>query len=69
MNKVTILVFCFALIACAGRPDSQPDIYSKGERLLSSGVIDYKNDNFSAAQQKFYRALILYQSIDNSRGI
>ena len=69
MNKVTILVFCFALIACAGRPDSQPDIYSKGERLLSGGVIDYKNDNFSAAQQKFYRALILYQSIDNSRGI
>ena len=47
MNKFTILVFSLALIACAGSPVLQPDIYSKGERLLFGGVIDYKNDNFS----------------------
>ena len=55
-------------MACASHPE-QPKTYSKGERLLSRGVVDYKNDNFSAAQQNFHRALMLYQSIDFSEGV
>ena len=69
MNKLTLFVVSLFLIACTNSTDVRPDIYTKGERLLLSGVIDYKNDNFSAAQQNFYRALILYQSIDNSKGV
>ena len=69
MNKFTIFLLSLVLFACANSPDFRPDVYSKGERILLSGVIDYKNENYIAAQQSFSRALILYQSIDNSKGI
>ena len=69
MNKLLITVCSLALIACTNNADLRPDSYSKGERLLANGVINYKNDKFSAAQQNFHRALLLYQSIDNSKGV
>ena len=68
MNKVTIFVLSLALFACAKSAVIRPDVYSKGEYILSSGVSNYRNENYSAAQQNFYRALMLYQSIDHSKG-
>lgn len=68
MNKLVLLLLSLALFACAKSPDLRPDVYARGERLLSSGVLEYKNENYTGAQQKFYRALMLYQSIDSSKG-
>ena len=69
MNKLTILFLGLTLLACASGPDLRPDIYSKGENLLSNGVLYYNKDNFSAAQQNFYRALVLYRSMDHAKGV
>lgn len=69
MNKFFLLFFCLSLIACANHYGLNSESYSKEELLLASGVIDYKNDNFTAAKQKFYRVLDLYQSTDNYQGI
>lgn len=68
MNKFAIFILSLVLIACANSPDSRPEIYAKGERFLTNGVMYYQKDNFTAAEQNFNHALMLYQSADNSRG-
>jgi len=69
MIKFLPLFFSILLTACANRSDFKAQNYSKEEQLLSRGVVDYKNDNYPAAQQKFHRALDLYQSVDNYQGM
>jgi len=68
MNKFSIIVISLALSACTNSPDFQAGVYSKGERIMLNGVIDYEKQNYLNAQQKFYRALLLYQSVDDSEG-
>jgi len=67
-RRIAVFAFSLVLAACTSSPDPRPELYSKGERYLSSGLIHYKKDNFSAAQINFYRALMLYQSVDHSTG-
>jgi len=69
MNKFLILYLSLLLTACTNHSDLQQEHKSIGEQLLSSGVKDYKQDHYLSAQQKFYRALLFYQSTDNSKGI
>jgi len=69
MIKLVIIVLSLTLPACAGSPDVRSDSYSKGDDLLQSGLIYYKNDDFPAALQKFDSALLLYQSLDDTRGV
>jgi len=69
MNKLILFVFSFSLLSCAGHSGSRSDIRSKGESLLSNGVLYYQKDNFPAAQQNFYRALVHYQSIDHAKRV
>ena len=68
MIKPVILILSLTLPACAGSPDVRPDSYSKSENLLHSGLIAYKKDDFPAALQKFNSALLLYQSLDDTKG-
>jgi hypothetical protein len=64
-----LIILSLTLFACASSPDLRPDIYSKGENLLHDGLVAYKNDDFPTALQKFYSALLFYQSLDDSKGI
>ena len=66
MIKLVIIVLCLILPACAGSPEVRRDI--KGENLLHSGFIAYKQDDFSTALQKFNSALLHYQSLDDITG-
>jgi tetratricopeptide (TPR) repeat protein len=68
MIKLVIIILSLILSACADGPDVRPDIYSKGENLLHSGLIAYKNDDFPTALQKFNNALLFYQSLDDIKG-
>jgi len=68
MIKLVIIILSLTLPACAGSPDVRPDIYSKGENLLHSGLIAYKKDDFPNALQKFNSALLFYQSLDDIKG-
>jgi len=69
MNKFLILCLSLLLTACTNHSGLQQEHKSIGEQLLSSGVKDYKQDHYLTAQHKFYRALLFYQSTDNSKGI
>jgi len=69
MNKFLILCLSLLLTACTNHSDIQQKSELIGEQLLSSGVKDYKQDHYLTAQHKFYRALLFYQSTDNSKGI
>ena len=68
MIKLVIMVLSLTLPACAGSSDVRPDIYNKGENLLHSGLIAYKEDDFPTALQKFNSALLFYQSLDDIKG-
>ena len=68
MIRFVIMVLSATLLACVGTRDLRPGIYIKGENLLHSGLIDYKNDDFPAALEKFNSALLLYESIDDTKG-
>ena len=68
MIKLLIIVLGLMLLACAGSPDVRPDIYTKGESLLHSGLVAYNKDDFPTALQKFNSALLLYQSLDDTKG-
>jgi len=68
MIKFVIMVLSLTLPACAGSPEVRPDINSKGENLLHSGLIAYKKDDFPTALQKFNSALLFYQSLDDTKG-
>ena len=69
MIKLVMIVLSLTLLACVGSPVLRPDIYIKGDNLLHSGLIAYKNDDFPTALQKFNSALLLYQSLDNTKGV
>jgi len=69
MIKFVIMVLSLTLPACAGSPEVRPDINSKGENLLHSGLIAYKKDDFPTALQKFNSALLFYQSLDDTKGV
>jgi tetratricopeptide (TPR) repeat protein len=66
---VLLTTLSLILSACVTTPDLRPDSYLKSETLLQEGLTAYRNDNFTEAQQKFSRALQLYQSFDNYKGI
>lgn len=68
-KKALIIVLSLILSACVTSPDPRPEPFLKSEALLREGLNAYQNDNFSEAQQKFSRALELYQSFDNQQGI
>jgi hypothetical protein len=69
MNRTIIVALSLWLSACVSTPDLRPEPYLKSEELLQQGLAAYQNDNFSLAAQKFSRALELYQSFDNQRGM
>lgn len=69
MNKKAIIALSLLLSACVTEPDLRPEPYLKTEELLQQGIAAYKNDNFTEAAQNFSRALELYKSFDNRRGI
>ncbi len=70
MNKKALIVALgLILSACVTTPDSRPEPFLKSEALLRDGLNAYQNDNFAEAQQKFNRALELYQSFDNQKGV
>lgn len=69
MNKKAIIALSLLLSACVTEPDFRPEPYLKTEELLQQGIAAYKNDNFTEAAQNFSRALELYKSFDNRRGI
>lgn len=70
MNKKALIVaLSLMLSACVTTPDSRPEPFLKSEALLREGLNAYQNDNFAEAQQKFNRALELYQSFDNQKGV
>jgi tetratricopeptide (TPR) repeat protein len=69
MIKLVTIVLSVTLLACAGSPVLRPDSYIKGDNFLHSGLVAYKNDDFPTALQKFNSALLLYQSLDDTRGV
>ena len=68
-KKAFIIALSLILSACVTSPDSRPEPFLKSEVLLRDGLEAYRNDNFTEAQQKFNRALELYQSFDNQKGV
>lgn len=60
---------CLFMMACADSRNRQADIFSKIEPILSKGVVDYKKQNFMAAQKSFAHAMRLYQSVDDYEGV
>ncbi len=69
MNKFLIFALSLLLASCTNNSGLRQNSYSAGEQLLYQGVADYNKDHYLAAQQKFYRALVFFQSIDNTENI